>query len=282
MPTPTTFDTRYATSPAETAGMPTAQLRDTFLVPDLMVPGEVRLTYTHYDRYIAGGAVPTDAPLALDAIDPLKAEFFLKRRELGVINVGASGTVTVDGTEHAIGNREALYVGRGSREVTFASDDARSPARFYLNSAPAHAAYPTTKVSRDDAEVVEAGAAETSNKRTIRKLLVSSVVDVCQLQMGMTELASGSVWNTMPAHTHDRRMEVYFYFDVAEGQAVCHFMGPPDETRHLWVANEQAVISPPWSVHAGAGTGRYTFIWGMAGENLDYGDMDVVDVPDLR
>ena len=166
--------------------------------------------------------------------------------------------------------------------MTFASGDAARPARFYLNSAPAHAAYPTKKVSRDDAQVVEAGSEETANKRTIRKLLVQGVVDVCQLQMGMTELASGSVWNTMPAHTHDRRMEVYFYFDVAPGQAVCHFMGEPQQTRHLWMADQQAVISPPWSVHAGAGTGAYSFIWGMAGENLDYGDMDGVDVPDLR
>ena len=278
----TTFDVRHATSPTEAAGMSTARLRETFLIPEVMVEGEIRLTYTHYDRFIAGGAVPTDAPLALETIDPLKAEFFLERRELGVINVGQGGVVTVDGTDYAIGHREALYVGRGAQEVAFASDDASDPARFYLNSAPAHAAYPTTKVGRDDAEVVEAGAAETSNKRTIRKLIVSSVVEVCQLQMGMTELASGSVWNTMPAHTHDRRMEVYFYFDVPEGQAVCHFMGPPDETRHIWMADEQAVISPPWSVHSGAGTGSYTFIWGMAGENLDYGDMDGVDVPDLR
>jgi 4-deoxy-L-threo-5-hexosulose-uronate ketol-isomerase len=281
MPAPV-FDVRHATSPTEAAGMSTARLRETFLIPEVMVAGEVRLTYSHYDRFIAGGAVPTTVPLALEAIDPLRADFFLERRELGVINVGAAGTVTVDGTAYAVGHREAIYVGRGSREVAFASDDAADPARFYLNSAPAHAAYPTKKVGREDAEVVEAGAAETSNQRTIRKLIVSSVVDVCQLQMGMTELASGSVWNTMPAHTHDRRMEVYFYFDVPEGQAVCHFMGPPDETRHVWMADEQAVISPPWSIHAGAGTGSYTFIWGMAGENLDYGDMDAVDIPDLR
>jgi 4-deoxy-L-threo-5-hexosulose-uronate ketol-isomerase len=281
MPAPV-FDVRHATSPAEAAGMSTARLRETFLIPEVMVAGEVRLTYSHYDRFIAGGAVPTAEPLALETIDPLRADFFLERRELGVINVGAAGTVTVDGAAYAIGHREAIYVGRGSREVAFASDDAADPARFYLNSAPAHAAYPTKKVGREDAEVVEAGAAETSNQRTIRKLIVSSVVDVCQLQMGMTELASGSVWNTMPAHTHDRRMEVYFYFGVPEGQAVCHFMGPPDETRHVWMADEQAVISPPWSIHAGAGTGSYTFIWGMAGENLDYGDMDAVDIPDLR
>jgi len=281
MPTPS-FDVRHATSPAEAAGMSTARLRETFLIPEVMVEGEVRLTYSHYDRFIAGGAVPTTEPLPLETIDPLRAEFFLERRELGVINVGQPGTVTVDGTEYAIGHREAIYVGRGAKDVAFASDDAAEPARFYLNSAPSHAAYPTKKVGREDAEVVEAGAAETSNQRTIRKLIVNSVVEVCQLQMGMTELASGSVWNTMPAHTHDRRMEVYFYFDVPEGQAVCHFMGPPDETRHVWMANEQAVISPPWSIHSGAGTGSYTFIWGMAGENLDYGDMDGVDVPDLR
>ncbi len=281
MPTPT-FDVRHATSPAEAAGMSTARLRETFLIPEVMVEGEVRLTYSHYDRFIAGGAVPTTEPLALEAIDPLRAEFFLDRRELGVINVGAAGTVIVDGESYAIGPREAIYVGRGAEAVTFASDDPATPARFYLNSAPAHAAYPTKKVGREDAEVVEAGAAETSNRRTIRKLIVNSVVEVCQLQMGMTELASGSVWNTMPAHTHDRRMEVYFYVDVPQDQAVCHFMGPPDETRHVWMANEQAVISPPWSVHAGAGTGSYTFIWGMAGENLDYGDMDAVAVPDLR
>ncbi|MEM0962922.1 MAG: 5-dehydro-4-deoxy-D-glucuronate isomerase [Bacteroidota bacterium] len=277
-----TFDVRYATSPAESARMSTAELRETFLISEVMVEGEIRLTYSHYDRYIAGGAVPTAEPLALDAIDPLKAEFFLERRELGAINVGQAGTVTVDGESHAVGHREAIYVGRGSREVSFVSDDPQNPARFYLNSAPAHASHPTKKVGREDADVVEAGAAGTSNKRTIRKLIVSSVVDVCQLQMGMTELAAGSVWNTMPAHTHDRRMEVYFYFDMPSDQAVCHFMGPPDETRHLWMANEQAVISPPWSVHSGAGTGSYTFIWGMAGENLDYGDMDGVAVPDLR
>lgn len=279
---PTSYETRYAASPDAVKSYDTQRLRDEFLIPDVMTPGTVRLVYTHYDRFIAGGAVPTDAPLPLEAIEPLKADFFLERRELGVINVGDAGTVTVDGEAYAIGYREALYVGRGAREVTFASDRADEPARFYLNSAPAHAAYPTRKITEADAEVVSAGAPETSNHRTIRKLIVSSVVDVCQLQMGMTTLHEGSVWNTMPAHTHDRRMEVYFYFDVAEGQAVCHFMGTPGETRHLWVRDQQAVISPPWSIHAGAGTGSYTFIWGMAGENLDYGDMDAVAPHDLR
>ncbi len=278
----TSYETRYASSPDAVKTYGTGQLRDEFLIPDLMAEGSVRLVYSHYDRFIAGGAVPTAAPLALEAIDPLKAAFFLERRELGVINVGEAGTVTVDGEAYGLDYKEALYVGRGAREVTFASDDAEDPARFYLNSAPAHASFPTQKVTEEDAEVVTTGAPETSNHRTIRKLIVSSVVDVCQLQMGMTTLHEGSVWNTMPAHTHDRRMEVYFYFGVPEGQAVCHFMGPPDETRHLWVHDEQAVISPPWSVHAGAGTGSYTFIWGMAGENLDYGDMDAVAPRDLR
>ena len=279
---PTTFETRYADSPDAAKAFGTAELRDAFLIDDLFAEGRVKLVYTHYDRYIAGGAMPADGALALEAIDPLKADFFLQRRELGVINVGGAGRVTVDGEAYALAYKEALYVGRGAKDVRFESDDPAAPAKFYLNSAPAHASYPTKKVGREDAEVVEAGAAETSNKRTIRKLIVSSVVEVCQLQMGMTELAPGSVWNTMPAHTHDRRMEVYFYFEVPDGQAVCHFMGRPDETRHLWVQNEQAVISPPWSIHSGAGTSGYTFIWGMAGENLDYGDMDGVDTPDLR
>ena len=281
MPAPT-FDVRYATSPAEAAGMSTARLRETFLIPEVMVPGEIRLTVTHYDRFIAGGAVPTAEPLALETIDPLRAEFFLERRELGVINVGAAGTATVDGTEYAIGHREALYVGRGAEAVTFASDDPAEPARFYLNSAPAHASYPTTKVGRDDAEVVEAGAAETSNKRTIRKLIVNSVVEVCQLQMGMTELAEGSVWNTMPAHTHARRTEVYLYFDVEGDDVVFHMMGEPQEVRTVLVRDGEAVLSPGWSIHAGAGTGPYTFCWAMGGENQDFGDMQFVSMDDLR
>ena len=276
------YETRYAASPKAVKHYDTAELRDEFLIRDVLVPGEIRFTYTHYDRYIAGGAMPMDESLVLEAIDPLKADFFLERRELGVINVGSSGTVSVDGESYSIGFKEAIYVGRGSREVSFSSDDANAPAKFYLNSAPAHAAYPVQKVTADDAEIVTTGAVETSNHRTIRKLLVGSVIDTCQLQMGMTELKPGSVWNTMPAHTHDRRMEVYFYFDVPEGQSVCHFMGKPQETRHLWMQNEEAIISPPWSIHAGAGTGSYTFIWGMAGENLDYGDMDAVAPNELR
>lgn len=275
-------ETRYASSPEAVQSYDTSRLRQEFLIEDVFISGTIRLVYTHYDRYMAGGVVPTDSPLKLEPIDELKAEFFLERRELGVINIGSPGTVRVDGEAYDIGTKEAIYVGRGSREVTFESSDASSPARFYINSAPAHAEHPTRKVTEADAEIVTLGGAETSNHRTIRKLIVNSVVKSCQLQMGMTELKSGSVWNTMPAHTHDRRMEVYLYFEVPDEQAVCHFMGQPQETRHIWMRNEQAVISPPWSIHSGAGTSSYTFIWGMAGENLDYGDMDPAPPAALR
>lgn len=270
----TSFEVRYAHHPLAVKGMDTTTLREHFLFENPMSAGEIRLMYTHYDRFIAGGAMPTKDPLVLDSIAPLKADFFLERRELGIINVGKAGSVSVDGEVFLLEHKEALYVGRGKKEIVFASADADKPAKFYLNSAPAHASHPTRKISREDTVIVELGALETSNARVIRKFIVSEVVDVCQLQMGMTELQTGSVWNTMPPHSHDRRMEVYFYFDVPEDQAVCHFMGEHTETRHVWMQNEQAIISPPWSIHAGSGTSNYTFIWGMAGENLDYGDMD--------
>ncbi|MGV3760923.1 5-dehydro-4-deoxy-D-glucuronate isomerase [Parapedobacter sp.] len=276
------YESRYALGPVETKGLDTAGLRENFLIETVFADDEIQLVYTHYDRYIAGGAKPVNKPIELETIDALKAPYFLERRELGVINVGGSGQVTVDGEEYTLGFKEALYVGKGSREVIFSSNDAADPAKFYLNSAPAHQAYPTKKVTKAEAEVVELGSLETANHRVINKLLVASVVDTCQLQMGMTELRTGSVWNTMPAHTHDRRMEVYFYFEVPDGQSVSHFMGQPQETRHIWMQNEQAVISPPWSVHAGAATSNYTFIWGMAGENLDYGDMDGCAITDLK
>jgi 4-deoxy-L-threo-5-hexosulose-uronate ketol-isomerase len=218
----------------------------------------------------------------LETFAPLKSDYFLERRELGIINVGGSGSVSVDGKKYNLDYKEALYVGRENKEVIFNSDDATNPAKFYLNSTPAHKVFPTKKISLEDAEVVELGSMETANARTIRKLIVNSIVETCQVQMGMTELKSGSVWNTMPAHVHDRRMEVYFYFEVPEDQAVCHFMGEPQETRHIWVANNEAVISPPWSIHSGSGTSNYTFIWGMAGENLDYGDMDFCKINELK
>jgi 4-deoxy-L-threo-5-hexosulose-uronate ketol-isomerase len=278
----THFESRYAHSPAEVKHMVTADLRKNFLISELFEADHIYLTLTHFDRYIAGGAMPVNEAVHLSNPDYLKASYFLERRELGIINVGGSGMVIADGTSYDLDFKEALYIGRGTKEVAFTSSDPANPAKFYINSAPAHHAYPTKKVSKAEAEVVELGAPETANHRVINKLLVNSVLPTCQLQMGMTELKSGSVWNTMPAHTHDRRMEVYFYFEVPQGQSVCHFMGEPQETRHIWIQNEQAVISPNWSIHSGAGTSNYTFIWGMAGENLDYGDMDHCSINDLR
>ncbi|RFS24678.1 5-dehydro-4-deoxy-D-glucuronate isomerase [Chitinophaga silvatica] len=278
----TIFESRYANSPAAIKQFDTAQLRQEFLIEKIFEAEECRWTYTHYDRFMAGGAMPVSKAIKLETIDLLKAPYFLERRELGIINVGGTGIVQVGDTTYELAFKEALYIGKGETQVVFHSKDPQHPAKFYLNSTPAHHTYPTRKVSRLDAEVVTLGALETSNHRTINKLLVNSVLQTCQLQMGMTELKPGSVWNTMPAHTHDRRMEVYFYFEVPENQSVCHFMGQPQETRHIWMQNEQAVISPPWSIHSGAGTSNYTFIWGMAGENMDYGDMDHCRINDLR
>jgi 4-deoxy-L-threo-5-hexosulose-uronate ketol-isomerase len=278
----TTYETRYASSPNETKQMDTESLRKNFLIEKLFEENKIHLVYTHYDRYIAGGVMPVSETIKLETIDALKAPYFLERRELGIINIGGAGTVTINGDVYDIDFKEALYVGKGNEEVLFASNDAGNPAKFYLNSAPAHHVFPVKKVTKADAEIVELGSLETANHRIINKLLVASVVETCQLQMGMTELKAGSIWNTMPAHTHDRRMEVYCYFEVPQGQSVCHFMGQPQETRHIWMQNEQAVISPPWSVHAGAATSNYTFIWGMAGENMDYGDMDACAITELR
>jgi 4-deoxy-L-threo-5-hexosulose-uronate ketol-isomerase len=276
------YEVRYAVGQRETNLMGTQALRDEFLIEKVFGSDSIKWVYTHYDRYMAGGVIPVQEKVFLDTIDPLKSDFFLERREMGIINIGGKGTVTADGTSYELDYKEALYLGRGTKEVYFSSNDAKAPAKFYLNSAPAHHAYPSQKVGREEAEIVELGSAETANARTIRKLIVNSIVKTCQLQMGMTELQSGSVWNTMPAHVHDRRMEVYLYFELPENQAVSHFMGATDETRHVWMANEQDIISPPWSIHAGSGTSNYTFIWGMAGENLDYGDMDGCPIPDLR
>lgn len=278
----TSYDERFAVHQRDYVHYDTARLRDSFLVSGLFTPGNVKLTYTHYDRIVVGGIMPVQEPVPLEPIDLLKAEYFLERRELGAINVGGAGRVEVDGESFEIAPKEAIYVGRGAKKLSFLSADPAKPAKFYLNSTPAHHAYPTRKVGQHQADVVELGALETSNARTIRKLLVNTVIETCQLQMGMTELKPGSVWNTMPAHRHSRRMEVYFYFELPDEQRVCHFMGPPEETRHLWVKSEEAVVSPPWSMHYGAGTCNYTFIWGMAGENLDYGDMDAVTPADMR
>jgi len=276
------FEERYASHPDDAKSYDTSRLRKEFLIENVMIDGEIHLTYSQYDRYIVGGAVPKSAALKLDTIDPLKSEYFCERRELGIINVGGKGFITVDGNRYNLDFKEALYVGRGNKEVIFESENPNEAAHFYINSAPAHKEYPTKKVTIQDAEVVEAGSAEESNARRINKLLVNSVVQTCQLQMGLTELKSGSVWNTMPAHTHSRRMEAYFYFQVPGEQAICHFMGDPKETRHIWMQNEQAVLSPTWSIHSAAGTSNYCFIWGMAGENLNYGDMEIVKPNQLR
>ncbi|MHA7055811.1 5-dehydro-4-deoxy-D-glucuronate isomerase [Aquimarina sp. M1] len=277
----TAYESRYASHPKAVKTMDTTALRNEFLIENLMQLGQINLTYSHYDRYIAGSAVPKDT-LKLEPIDPLKAECFLERRELGIINVGGKGAVVVDGTSYDLEYKEALYVGKGNKEVLFKSKNPTDPAKFYINSAPAHHIYPTVKVTKEKANKIELGSLETANHRTVLQLIVGGIVDTCQLQMGMTELKKGSVWNTMPAHSHDRRMEVYFYFEVPKDQSVCHFMGQTHETRHIWMQNEQAVISPPWSIHAGSGTSNYTFIWGMAGENLDYGDMDKCEITALK
>lgn len=275
------YSSRYASSPKAVKKYDTKQLRDEFLIDNLMQEGLINLTYSHYDRYIAGSAVPV-TPLKLETIDPLKSSYFLERREMGIINVGGKGTITVDGTVYELGFKDAIYIGSGNKEVVFASDNPNETAKFYINSAPAHTNHPTKKVGLAEANKLELGSMETANHRTVNQMIIGGIVTTCQLQMGMTELKPGSVWNTMPAHVHDRRMEVYFYLDIPENQAVCHFMGEPQETRHIWMQNHQAVISPPWSIHSGSGTSNYTFIWGMAGENLDYGDMDVCNITDLR
>lgn len=277
----TQYSSRYASNPEAVKKYDTTQLRDEFLIEDLMQEGEINFTYSHYDRYITGSAVPTKE-LRLETIEPLKADYFLDRREMGVINVGGNGSIVVEGVEYELTFKDSLYIGSGAKEVIFKSDDPQKPARFYINSAPAHTSYPTKKVSLIEANKLELGSVETANQRTVNQIIIGGIVTTCQLQMGMTELRTGSVWNTMPAHVHDRRMEVYFYFEIPEDQAVCHFMGQPQETRHLWVGNHQAVISPPWSIHSGAGTTNYSFIWGMAGENLDYADMDVCKINELR
>lgn len=272
---------RYAHHPEDVKYYTTEELREHFLIPTVFEEDTISLVYTMYDRYIVGGAMPVTKPLVLETIDELKADYFLERRELGIVNVGGKGKVTVDGVVYELDKKEALYVGKGNKEVIFEAVAGEQPY-FYINSAPAHHAYPIKKVGREDAEVIELGDQKTANRRTLNKLIVNSIVPTCQLQMGLTELHEGNVWNTMPSHTHTRRMEAYFYFDLAKGQTVSHFMGQPDETRHIFIQGHQAVISPEWSIHSGCGTSNYSFIWGMAGENLDYGDMDAVPTDELK
>lgn len=278
----TNYELRYASHPEDAKRYDTCRLRKEHLIEQIFSKDEVNMVYTMYDRLIVGGAMPVNETLQLESIDPLKSDFFLSRREIGIYNVGAAGKVIVDGEIFELNYKEALYLGAGNRTVEFSSNDAAKPAKFYFNSAPAHRNYPDRKVTKADALVMELGSLETANHRNINKMLVREVIQTCQLQMGMTELATGSVWNTMPAHTHSRRMEAYFYFEVPEGEVVCHFMGEPTETRHIWMVGDQAVISPEWSIHSAAATSNYTFIWGMAGENLDYGDQDFRKPTELR
>jgi 4-deoxy-L-threo-5-hexosulose-uronate ketol-isomerase len=279
----TNYELRYAAHPDDAKNYDTARLRKDFLIERLFADDEVNMVYSMYDRMVVGGAKPVNEALKLEAIDPLKAPFFTTRREVGIFNVGQGEAVVTVGDEHfTLAYKEALYIGSGDRDVVFSSKEATKPALLYFNSTVAHRPYPCKKVTRKDAVSVHMGELEMSNERTINKMLVNQVLPTCQLQMGMTELAPGSVWNTMPAHIHSRRMEAYFYFELPEDQAVLHLMGEPHETRHIWMRNNQAVLSPEWSIHSAAATHNYTFIWGMGGENLDYGDQDFFAITDLK
>jgi len=278
----TNVEVRYAAHPEDVKKWSTDQIRKEHLISSLFDDNTVNMVYSLYDRMIAGGAKPAREVLKLDPVDEVRAAYFLHRRELGIFNVGGRGRITAGDTSFQLDYKEALYIGSGDRDVLFESDDADKPALFYFNSAPAHCNHPDRKVTKKECITAEMGSMEAANHRVINKMIVREVLETCQLQMGMTELRPGSVWNTMPPHTHSRRMEVYFYFEVPDGDAVCHFMGEPAETRHIWMKNNEAVISPQWSIHAATATSNYTFIWGMAGENLDYGDQDFCKQTDLK
>lgn len=273
---------RYSPDPVRFSRMTTQETRDSFLIESLFTLESIEMIYVDVDRVIVGSAVPVNQPLALTSVDELRADYFCQRRELGVLNIGGSGNVTVDGQTYPMANRDCLYVGRGSKEITFASDDAAGPAKYYLLSYPAHADYPTSHVQVEQATPVQLGSVEASNKRTIYKCIHPDGIKSCQLVMGFTVLEPGCVWNTMPPHTHERRMEVYMYFDVSADNRVFHYMGKPDETRHIAVADGQAVISPSWSIHSGVGTSAYTFCWGMGGENQAFDDMDHLAIGDIK
>lgn len=262
--------------------MNTHTLRDNFLVENLFEQGKIKLTYSHYDRVIIGGIQPAAEALVLPNPPELRAAHFLERRELGIINIGKKGKITADGKTYELEKMDCLYLGKGTENIQFFSENAEQPAQFFLLSAPAHRDFPNLKMTAEEAAPAKMGASETANARTIYKYIHPDGIKSCQLVMGLTVLETGSVWNTMPPHTHDRRMEVYCYFDVQEGQRVLHLMGEPDQTRHLWVGNHQAIISPPWSIHSGCGTMAYAFIWGMAGENQSFADMDFVSISNLK
>ncbi|WP_422350953.1 5-dehydro-4-deoxy-D-glucuronate isomerase [Flagellimonas sp.] len=275
----TNHQLKYTVHPEDAKSYGTEKLRDHFLLDNLFLENSVNLTYSMYDRYIVGGANPKNQDLALKTVPYLKSEHFLDRREIGIVNVGNRGVVSVDGIAFELDRKEALYVGKGVKEVVFKTG---GDPLFYFNSAPAHKSYPTQKVGVDNAEVIELGNPKYANQRILKKLIVNGIVETCQLQMGITELVEGNVWNTIPAHTHERRMEAYFYFELEKGQTICHFMGQPQHTRHIFMQANQAILSPEWSIHSGAGTSNYSFVWGMAGENLDYGDMDICPTDNLK
>lgn len=275
------MELRTASSPNDVKHYTTDRLREEFLIQNLFVAGEVKTVYSHIDRIIIGGAVPV-SPITLTAGEEIRAEYFLQRREMGIINIGGKGTVTVDGTDYDMEYKDGLYIGMGSKDISFASSDDKNPAYFYFNSAPAHKTYPTVHIKPENCVNVELGTLEESNHRVITKYILPGQVESCQLVMGMTKLKPGSVWNTMPTHTHDRRMEVYLYFEMPEDALVFHYMGEPTETRHIVMREKDVVISPSWSIHSGSGTSAYTFIWGMVGENQDFDDMDHVAMKDIK
>lgn len=270
------------TGPNEVKKMDTAALRDHFIVQNLMTADEVQMVYSSYERFVIGGVKPIHKTLSLDSQDALKSAFFLERREVGIINLGGSGKVEADGQVFTLEKLSCVYLGKGTKDVQFSSTDNSNPACFFLLSTPAHASFPNQLYTKEDASPVELGLSENCNQRTIYKYIHNDGIQSCQLVMGLTVLKNGSIWNTMPSHTHDRRSEVYFYFDIPENNVVFHFMGQPDETRHLVIQNQEAIISPPWSIHSGAGTASYGFIWGMGGENKDFTDMDMIAIPDLK
>ncbi len=278
----TNIELRYAAHPDDVKHWDTERLRKEHLVQPLFIDNTVTMVYSLYDRMVAGGAKPADEPLKLEPVDEVKASFFLHQRELGIFNIGGKGKVLAGDQIFDLDFKESLYIGSGDREVVFESEDKNSPALFYFCSTPAHRNYPDRKVTKKECISLELGSMEAANHRVINKMIVREILETCQLQMGMTELKPGSVWNSMPPHTHSRRMEVYFYFGMPDGNAVCHLMGEPTETRHIWMKNNEAVISPPWSIHAAAATSNYSFIWGMGGENLDYSDQDFFMQTELR
>ena len=275
------FDVRYANHPEDSKHYDTAQLRKHYHISHIFEPDSINLTYSHQDRIIAGGIMPVEQALKLESCKELAAPYFLARREMGVINIGGPGRVTADGEVYPLGSRDGLYLGMGIKELVFASDDKANPAKFYINSCPAHRTCPTVLIPMAKARENHLGSQLTVNERILRQYIHPAVCESCQLSMGMTNLLPGNVWNTMPCHTHERRMEVYLYFDLPEDQAVFHMMGQGSETRHILMHNEEAVISPSWSIHSGVGTSNYTFIWGMCGENQDFDDMDGIPTQDL-